>query len=177
MKKAHFWIASVGALALVIAAGDAAAQHGGGMGGGMGMPMGGSMGHSQSFGRGEAASHGPGFSSLSNPGVSSRSSTKALSNSHTVMALTNALQKAGIALPAGGLASACGGFHNLGQCVATLHVANNLGVPFASLKTDMTGSPSLSLGKAIQKEDPNANASAAAKHANSQANTDIEFAG
>ena len=41
-------------------------------------------------------------------------------------------------------------FSNLGGFVSTLHVANNLGVPFADLKASMIGEGGLSLGQAIQ---------------------------
>jgi hypothetical protein len=56
-----------------------------------------------------------------------------------------------------------GGFKNWGQFVAAVHVSNNLGIPFADLKAQMTGMPvpgmtpglivpatPLSLGQAIQ---------------------------
>lgn len=54
-------------------------------------------------------------------------------------------------LPAGMTAEqAADGFKNWGQFVAALHVSKNLNLPFADLKTWMTGSQPLSLGKAIQ---------------------------
>jgi len=66
---------------------------------------------------------------------------------------------------------ACSGFKNLGQCVAAAHVSKNLGMSFACLKSDMTGSApasgstcpagtgtkAVSLGKSIQTLSPNAN--------------------
>src|SRR6266849_6514315 len=44
--------------------------------------------------------------------------------------------------------TACGGFKNLGQCVAAAHVAKNLDLPggFAALKAKITGTGSMSLG-------------------------------
>ena len=70
---------------------------------------------------------------------------------------------------------ACMGFKNLGQCVAAAHVANNHpGISFDDLKAKMTGTGSVSLGKAIQGLDPHANAKSEAKKANQQAKTDIE---
>jgi hypothetical protein len=45
-------------------------------------------------------------------------------------------------LPSGMTAQqACANFKNLGQCVAAIHVANNLGIDFASLECDMTLQP------------------------------------
>ena len=63
-------------------------------------------------------------------------------------------------LPAGtNIQDASQGFKNWGQFVAALHVSNNLSIPFADLKTAMTGMPlgttvpattPMSLGQAIQ---------------------------
>ena len=65
-------------------------------------------------------------------------------------------------LPAGSnIQDASQGFKNWGQFVAAVHVSNNLGLPFDSLKTAMTGIPTgaqpgtvpatpMSLGQAIQ---------------------------
>jgi hypothetical protein len=72
--------------------------------------------------------------------------------------------------------TACGGFKNIGQCVAAAHVAKNLDIPggFDALKAKMTGSDSVSLGKAIESLAPNANAKAEAKKANRQASDDLK---
>ncbi len=78
---------------------------------------------------------------------------------------------------------ACDGFRNLGQCVAALHVSNNLNIDFTDLKTKMLGTaatstteavPGMSLGKAIQTFAPNADAAAEAKKANQQAKGDLK---
>ena len=45
---------------------------------------------------------------------------------------------------------ASAGFKNWGQFVAAVHVSNNLSIPFADLKTQMTGPNPLSLGQSIQ---------------------------
>jgi hypothetical protein len=68
-------------------------------------------------------------------------------------------------------ASACGGFKNLGQCVAAAHVAKNLDIPggFDALKAKTTGTGAVSLGKAIELLAPSANAKSEAKKANKQA--------
>jgi hypothetical protein len=73
---------------------------------------------------------------------------------------------------------ACGGFRNMGQCVAAAHVAKNLNIPggFDTLKTKMTGSGAVSLGKAIQGLAPDADAKAEAKKANKQASDDMKEA-
>ena len=74
--------------------------------------------------------------------------------------------------------TACSGFKNLGQCVAAAHVAKNLDIPggFDALKAKMTGSGSVSLGKAIQELAPAADHKAEAKKANKQASDDLNEA-
>jgi hypothetical protein len=71
--------------------------------------------------------------------------------------------------------TACSGFKNLGQCVAAAHVAKNLDIPggFDALRAKMTGSGSVSLGKAIQELAPDADHKAEAKRANKQASDDL----
>jgi hypothetical protein len=92
--------------------------------------------------------------------------------------LTAALGKSGVTIPDGNLQAACSGFKNLGQCVAALHVSKNLGIPFGDLQAKMTGSSSVSLGKAIQDlGGANVNSKAEAKKANKQANADLDAAG
>ena len=83
---------------------------------------------------------------------------------------------------------ACDGFKNLGQCVAAAHVSKNLGISFVCMKSDMTGqapqsgsncptgtgTKSMSLGKAIQTLDPNANSKTETKKGTQQANQDLK---
>jgi len=88
---------------------------------------------------------------------------------------------------------ACSGFKNLGQCVAAAHVSKNLGISFACLKSNMTGTaPSsgsncparagtkttgtktMSLGKSIQSLRPNANSKSEARKAQQQAEEDLK---
>lgn len=77
-------------------------------------------------------------------------------------------------LPSGMSAqSACGGFGNLGSCVAAVHVANNLDIPFADLKAKVTGSGALSLGKAIHALKPDADARRETRRAEGQARDDL----
>jgi hypothetical protein len=82
---------------------------------------------------------------------------------------------------------ACSGFKNLGQCVAAAHVSKNLGINFACLKSDMTGtaaatssscaagtgSKSMSLGKSIQTLSPKTDSKTAAKKGQREADQDL----
>jgi hypothetical protein len=74
--------------------------------------------------------------------------------------------------------TACGGFRNLGQCVAAAHVAKNLNIPggFDALKAQVTGTGAVSLGKAIGNLAPSANSKSEAKKANKQASADMKNA-
>ena len=51
------------------------------------------------------------------------------------------------------LTLAASGFRNLGQFVAAVNMSNNLGIPFAQLKTRMVDQ-GMSLGQAIQDARP-----------------------
>ena len=67
---------------------------------------------------------------------------------------TNLASKLQSRLPAGtNLTLASSGFRNLGQFVAAVNVSNNLGIPFAQLKTRMVDQ-GMSLGQAIQDTRP-----------------------
>ena len=83
-------------------------------------------------------------------------------------------------------------FKNFGQFVAAAHVSNNLHIPggFAALMCQMTGKPvagapltsctnttKMSLGKAIQTLDPQADAKTEAQKATKQANQTIKESG
>jgi hypothetical protein len=84
---------------------------------------------------------------------------------------------------------ACQNFKNLGQCVAAIHVANNLGIDFNSLACDMTLKPagsgtcsatpakSMSLGSSIEALKPGASGKTEAQKAMKQANQDIKESG
>ena len=83
---------------------------------------------------------------------------------------------------------ACQNFKNLGQCVAAIHVAHNLGINFNSLACDMTlkpvvpatscpagtGSKGMSLGKSIDALKPGTDSKSESKRATEQANADIK---
>jgi len=88
----------------------------------------------------------------------------------------------------------CSGFKNLGQCVAAAHVSKNLGIGFACLKSDMTGTAAptgsncpagtstaagagtktMSLGRAIQTLSPATNSKTEAKKGQQQASQDLK---
>jgi hypothetical protein len=74
--------------------------------------------------------------------------------------------------------TACNGFKNIGQCVASAHVAKNLDIPggFDALKAKLTGSGAISLGKAIKQLAPDSDSKAEAKKANKQAEDDLSEA-
>ena len=72
------------------------------------------------------------------------------------------------------VASAAAGFKNQGQFITALHVSHNLHIPFAQLKTEMTGADHDSLGQAIHELQPNANVRTAVKTAERQAKADIK---
>ncbi|HET7104812.1 MAG TPA: hypothetical protein VFI20_12050 [Terracidiphilus sp.] len=145
----------------------------GGLGAGVGAGMGanaGNLGHA-----GNEGNMSMGHSNL--PSLSTHSSTSVLSNEHLDTSLTAALGKSGVTVPGGSLQTACSGFKNLGECVAAMHVSQNLGIPFADLQSRMTGSGAVSLGKAIQQlGGPRVNARSQAKHAKKQTSKDFKAA-
>jgi hypothetical protein len=73
------------------------------------------------------------------------------------------------------LQTAAAGFKNQGQFIAALHVSKNLNIPFTKLKAEMTGKDHDSLGQAIHELRPDANATRAAKHAESEAAEDAKI--
>lgn len=144
---------------------SAIAQHGrpAGAGGGMGMGAGASAGHGNMGTAGSA-----------HAGTASQAPSSALSNPKLDSSLTAALGHSGITVPGGNLQQACSGFKNLGQCIAAMHVAKNLGLSFSDLQSKMTGSGAVSLGKAIQElGGPTVNAKSEAKKGSKQANQEI----
>src|SRR5215469_12638038 len=135
------------------------AQHGHGGGGG-----GGGTGHS--------------MNSNSNSHNNSGKDSKGSSVSDHLEDNTKLASKLQSLLPAGtNLQQAAQGFKNLGQFVAAVHVSHNLGIPFDTLKAKMIGPPPESLGKAIHQLMPSANAKAAVKTADHQADQDLHDSG
>ena len=83
---------------------------------------------------------------------------------------TNLANKLQNRLPPGtDLMVAAADFRNLGQVVAAVNVSNNLGIPFADLKTRMVDD-GLSLGQAIKAERSNVDANTIARQAENDAN-------
>lgn len=188
MKKALIRSSITFAVALTFSA-FALAQHGRpagagpGMGSAAGAGMGAGMGADHSMNSGAAglghANTGSGMSGMGSgrANMGSHSPSSVLSNPKLNTSLTNALGKSGISIPGGNLQTACAGFKNLGECVAAMHVAKNLNLPFSELQSSMTGSNSESLGKAIKSlGGPNVKSKSEAKKANKQANQDLKAA-
>jgi|SRR5271157_845198 len=69
---------------------------------------------------------------------------------------------------------ACAGFKTLEQCITTIHVAQNLKLPFPDLKAKTTGKGSVGLQKAIEQMAANANAKDELKKAKKQAGEDMK---
>jgi hypothetical protein len=120
------------------------------------------------------ASSGPGMSGTHGPGTMTHTDMSHASPSD-VLSHNTAIAGKIQSLTGQDAQTACSGFKNLGQCVAAAHVAKNLNIPggFDALKAKITGSGSVSLGKAIQGFAPDANAKAEVKKANKQASDDL----
>jgi hypothetical protein len=73
--------------------------------------------------------------------------------------------------------TACTGFKSLGDCVSAAHVSANLNIPFDTLRSKVTGSGAVSLGKAIHELRPDADAKNAAREADKQAKSDLNGSG
>ena len=119
---------------------------------------------------GNSASAGGGHasSSPSSPTTSPSSSSSVLSrNSHVSIALTKALAKSGINVT--DLASTCGPFKSLGQCIAALHINHKF--PSCTL-ADLSAAKSLGAG--LQACNPQADAKTEAHSATKQAKQDIK---
>jgi len=169
-------------LAVVLYATAALAQHGhsgSAAGGGMGNTMG-SMGHNAG-----ASDHGnAGSTKATNSGSTHQPSVNDILTKNP--AIGGKIQT----LTGMSASQACTGFKNLGQCVAAAHVSKNLGISFDCLKSDMTGTApqstscpagtgtkSMSLGKAIQTLDPQADHKAESKKGETQAQQDMKTSG
>lgn len=158
------------ALAVVLYAGSALAQHGN---------PGGTMGNSKGHGSMGANNKSGGSGSTHRMTINQQ-----LSKNTTIAKKISDLTHESAT-------QACQGFKNLGQCVAAAHVSQNLGISFDCLKLDMTGqatagakctaptttksgSTTMSLGKAIQTLRPSVNSGAESKKAQKQADQDLK---
>ena len=135
---------------------------------GGGAPAGAGMGHGSS---GAANSHAGGSNGMTHTDMSHASPSTVLSHNTAIAGKIKTLTGEDAA-------TACNGFKNLGQCVAAAHVAKNLNITggFDALKAKVTGTGSVSLGKAIKSFDPSANSKSEVKKANKQASDDMKEA-
>lgn len=164
-------------LAVLLYASAALAQHGhaGGMGNGMGNSM----------------SHGSNSSDHGSSGSAAPTSSQKIGD---VLSKNPVIGDKIVALTGDklGAADACTGFKNIGQCVAAAHVSKNLsGMNFFCLRQAMTKTPagtnapsagcsvtgSFSLGKAIQKLDPQADSTTETKKAGTETQQDMKASG
>ncbi len=125
---------------------------------------------------GASSAHGPGMSGSHDAGAANSDMSHA--SPATVLSHNTVMADKIKTLTGQDATTACNGFRNLGQCVAAAHVAKNLSIPggFDTLKTKVTGSGAVSLGKAIQGLAPDADAKAEEKRANKQASGDMKEA-
>jgi hypothetical protein len=153
------------------------AAHGGGMS--MGAPSGGMPGGAA---MGGVSSNGRPSSGWTMPTHDAHATTGATNAAHAnpeavldhSARLDAQLQKF---VPSGSTPrQACAGFGELGGCVAALHVANELHIPFDDLKLRMTGHESSSLGEAIHALRPDVDARHAQHEAEKQARRDLAAA-
>ena|SRR5258708_1319651 len=68
---------------------------------------------------------------------------------------------------------ACAGFQHLGECVAAIHVASNLQIQFAELKSKLVGPGSSTLGDAIHGLRPSVNVGHEQRVAERQMRSDL----
>ena len=164
MKHKHFvLITALTSVSLAFAL-PALAQHGHG-----GAPAGPPAGHGP--GMGSANGNGPSPNSMGHTDMSHASPSTVLSHNTAIAGKIKTLTGEDAA-------TACDGFKNLGQCMAAAHVAKNLNIAggFDALKAKVTGTGAVSLGKAIESFEPNANAKSEVKKANKQADDDMKEA-
>jgi hypothetical protein len=160
MKRLTLVLAAV-AVAFYLGGIPALAQHGHSGGTGHGPSAGGPSGH-------PGSGSDPG--KPSSPNTNSSVSTRLAHNDK----LADKLEKL-TGMSSSQLQSACSKFKNLGQCVAAVHVWHNLNLSSKISFADWAKLvESKGLGKAIQTEDPGANAKAEAKKGQRQANDDLK---
>ena len=167
-------------LAALLCTSTAIAQHGH-AGGAMGGNMGG-MGADHSAGMSTHGSANSGMSGSSHQATISDILQKNPAIGHKITTLTGASSAT----------AACQGFKNLGQCVATAHVAKNLpNGNFYCLRQAMTGvsagsnaptggcsvTGSMSLGKAITTLYPHADSKTESKKGTTEAQQDLKHSG
>jgi hypothetical protein len=194
MKKQFTITLAFAAASFLLGAMPAAAQgHSAGHAAGAGAAGAGAAGTHEPMGMGTAmGSHGSANTADPSTSKGPKTPDELLSQNSK---LSGNLQKL---LPTGMTTQeACANFKNLGQCVAAIHVAHNLGIDFNSLECDMTlkpvppststtttscpagtatGTKGMSLGASIQALDPaltQSQVTNAAKTGQKQAQTDL----
>ena len=182
------------AIAMIAASTDVLSQgRSGGAGGGMGGSQAGGMGGSQAGGLPSGMQRGTEAVPVERPGnvqdrgrgpsVERQAPEQAQSKTPPEQAQSKTpqdllQQNTGLSdnvaklFPAGtDLQAAASGFKNLGDFVSAAHVSNNLGIPFADLKTRLLAGDSL--GAAIQALKPGADAQLEANRARARADEQL----
>lgn len=180
MKTRAVWVFLSSFALLALASPAALAQRGGGYGGGHGGGMGGYGGMPSGIQPGGHVGSTPSMGSSRLPGAHTGAERSMGSDragggrtpGELLQQNTKLSGNLGKLLPAGtDLQTAASGFKNLGEFVAAVHVSNNLGIPFADVKSRMmTGD---SLGDAIRALRPDADAQIEARKARAQAEDEI----
>ena len=143
-------IAAALLVVLWLGATPALAQHGqsgghpGGGPGGTGMPgaaggTGGGAGAAGSSHGSMGNAGGGGYGGGGNHSAASSPTNVLSHNSKLNSTLTSRMQSQGLLPQGADLNSTCGGFKNLGQCIAAIHVSHNRNISFDCLKANMTG--------------------------------------
>jgi hypothetical protein len=132
------------------------------MAGGPGMGSHGASGSHDTMGNGKSESVST-MEGSKTPGTLLTQNTKLAGKLSALLAKQNP--------PITDLQMASQGFKNLGQFVATVHVSNNLNIPFTTLKTEILKDGSL--GKAIKALRPDADSKAETKTAQKQTDEDV----
>lgn len=178
MKSRQVWmhaglIAVFAAMPLLAQKGGGGAGAGGGLGGGLG------LGHAT------GAATGTVNGTLNDQGsIGARGNGRGLGESaNGALGVTDNAHLAGQLqplLPSGTtLPAAAAGFEDQGRFISALHVAHNLNIPFDQLKSQVTGTNAMSLGKAIQKLRPDVDSKSvkdSVKLADKQAERDLQQA-
>jgi hypothetical protein len=175
MQRCSIWTVSLAA-ALSLT-GAAWAEHEGGGGHGPAASHGTTPTFAKQRGSDEAHEARESHSGAQNSGARSAGANFAarLANDPTLSARLLALMPTGSTKT--DLMNAAKGFRNQGQFIAALHAAKDLGIPFATLKTEMTGSDHDSLGQAIHELKPTLDATTVktdATNARNEAKADLK---
>ena len=148
-----------GSLIVVLAAMPLLAQKGGGGAGASG-GLGGGLGLGHATGAATGTVNGTVNGTLNDQGsIGARGNGRGLGESaNGALGVTDNAHLAGQLqplIPSGTtLPAAAAGFENQGEFISALHVAHNLNIPFDQLKSQITGTKAMPLGKAIQKLRP-----------------------